>query len=47
MMEVIIQLPDELIKKIDKLVETSTLDYEDRDEFIKEATRIYYRKMKD
>ena len=47
MTEVTIHLPDELIKKIDNLVETSTLGYEDRDEFIKEATRRYYHKMRD
>jgi len=47
MIEVIIHLPDELIKKIDNLVETSKLAYENRDEFITEATRRYYQKMKD
>jgi len=42
-----IQLPGELIEKVDKLIKVKTLGYRSRGELVAEATRTHLMKVKE
>ena len=47
MTEITIQFPEEFVNELDRFIDASSLSYENREEFLREAVRVHLRKMKD